>query len=277
MKNKNIYIMKQPALGKKIFELRKQKGLTQEELVEKCNINVRTIQRIEAGETSPRSYTIKTILNALGEEYEVVEEKIKKVNFETTLGVSSVNIKKVLKLSWILGIVYFIFGFVEFTSEYFRIEHEVSVFSTIILALVKVISITTFFFFMRGFTALGKVYENNLLTIISIITIVTFSVFGVIEIAALFMLFEWIYFILIIKMLLFGLLTVMLGISVALLHKQIGVFALVTGVVEIIAGLFLLMLSAEKSLSIIFPMQLLEILLIYFACAEINKKELVYS
>jgi transcriptional regulator with XRE-family HTH domain len=30
--------MKQPELGKKISELRKAKGLTQEELVEKCNI-----------------------------------------------------------------------------------------------------------------------------------------------------------------------------------------------------------------------------------------------
>jgi transcriptional regulator with XRE-family HTH domain len=30
--------MKQPELKKKISELRKDKGLTQEELVEKCNI-----------------------------------------------------------------------------------------------------------------------------------------------------------------------------------------------------------------------------------------------
>ncbi|MCS5489833.1 helix-turn-helix domain-containing protein [Algoriphagus limi] len=47
--------MKQPELGKKISELRKAKGMTQEELVEKCNLNVRTIQRIEAGEVTPRS------------------------------------------------------------------------------------------------------------------------------------------------------------------------------------------------------------------------------
>lgn len=53
--------MKQPALGKRIFELRTSKGFTQEELVEKCNISVRTIQRIESGEVTPRSFTIKTI------------------------------------------------------------------------------------------------------------------------------------------------------------------------------------------------------------------------
>ncbi|OUS19152.1 transcriptional regulator, partial [Nonlabens dokdonensis] len=37
--------MNQPELGNYIAQLRKEQGLTQEELVEKCNINVRTIQR----------------------------------------------------------------------------------------------------------------------------------------------------------------------------------------------------------------------------------------
>ena len=57
--------MKQPNLGEKIAELRKAKGYTQEELVEKCNLNVRTLQRIEAGDVTPRSYTIKLIFEAL--------------------------------------------------------------------------------------------------------------------------------------------------------------------------------------------------------------------
>lgn len=60
--------MKQPSLGKRITKLRKAKGFTQEELVEKCKLNVRTLQRIEAGEVMPRSYTIKLIFSALGEE-----------------------------------------------------------------------------------------------------------------------------------------------------------------------------------------------------------------
>lgn len=50
--------MKQQELGTKLAELRKAKGLTQEDLVAKCNINVRTLQRIEAGEVIPRSYTL---------------------------------------------------------------------------------------------------------------------------------------------------------------------------------------------------------------------------
>ncbi len=57
--------MKQPDLGKKILELRLSKGLTQSELAEKCNVSLRTIQRIELAEVTPRSYTIKSIFLAL--------------------------------------------------------------------------------------------------------------------------------------------------------------------------------------------------------------------
>jgi transcriptional regulator with XRE-family HTH domain len=57
--------MKQPELGKKIAELRKAKGLTQEELVSKCKLTVRTLQRIESGVVTPRSYTIKMLFAAL--------------------------------------------------------------------------------------------------------------------------------------------------------------------------------------------------------------------
>ena len=57
--------MKQPQLGKKILELRLAKGLTQTELAEKCNISLRTIQRIESTEVTPRSYTLKLIFKVL--------------------------------------------------------------------------------------------------------------------------------------------------------------------------------------------------------------------
>lgn len=62
--------MRQPDLGRKIAELRKAQGLTQEELVEKCNLSVRTLQRIESGEVTPRSYTIKIIFSTLRYDYD---------------------------------------------------------------------------------------------------------------------------------------------------------------------------------------------------------------
>lgn len=62
--------MNQPELGRKIIELRKSKCLTQVELVSKCNLNIRTLQRIESGEVSPRAYTLKIILAALDYDFD---------------------------------------------------------------------------------------------------------------------------------------------------------------------------------------------------------------
>lgn len=58
--------MKKANFGNKLIEIRKAKGLTQEEVAEKCNISVRTIQRIESGSAEPRAFTIKLISESLG-------------------------------------------------------------------------------------------------------------------------------------------------------------------------------------------------------------------
>ncbi len=57
--------MQQPALGQKIAELRKQHNLTQEELAAQCGISPRTIQRIEAGEVTPRPYSLRSLQRVL--------------------------------------------------------------------------------------------------------------------------------------------------------------------------------------------------------------------
>lgn len=61
--------MNQHEIGNKITELRKSKGLTQEELAIRCGVNVRTVQRIEAGTVSPRVATLKLIGDEL--DYEI--------------------------------------------------------------------------------------------------------------------------------------------------------------------------------------------------------------
>ncbi len=63
-------------IGTKITQLRKQKALSQENLAELSKVNVRTIQRIENNETTPRGATLKLICDAL----EVTPDEI--VNFE---------------------------------------------------------------------------------------------------------------------------------------------------------------------------------------------------
>lgn len=57
--------MKQPDLGLKVAELRKEKGFTQEKLAEFCEVTPRTIQRIESGEVEPRAFTRNSLSNIL--------------------------------------------------------------------------------------------------------------------------------------------------------------------------------------------------------------------
>ena len=57
--------MKQPDLGLKVSELRNEKGFTQEQLAEFCEVTPRTIQRIESGEVEPRAFTRNSLSNVL--------------------------------------------------------------------------------------------------------------------------------------------------------------------------------------------------------------------
>jgi len=57
--------MKNRNLAKRVKELRKRNGLSQEGLTENSGLSLRTIQRIENGETEPTADTLKRIAKAL--------------------------------------------------------------------------------------------------------------------------------------------------------------------------------------------------------------------
>ena len=57
--------MKNTDLSKKIKELRTRLGLSQGELADIAQLNLRTVQRIESGETEPRGDSLKRLANAL--------------------------------------------------------------------------------------------------------------------------------------------------------------------------------------------------------------------
>ncbi|MBF8964741.1 helix-turn-helix domain-containing protein [Pontibacter sp. FD36] len=59
-------------LGQKILDIRKRKGLSQEELSEQAGISLRTLQRIEKNESEPRGYTLQSICQALDVDVEEV-------------------------------------------------------------------------------------------------------------------------------------------------------------------------------------------------------------
>lgn len=76
-------------LSQKIVTARKTKGLTQEQLADSANVTVRTIQRIESGESIPRSYTLKTIATVLDTSF---EELAANTESSTTVAADSLNL-----------------------------------------------------------------------------------------------------------------------------------------------------------------------------------------
>ena len=92
--------MNQPDLGLKVSELRQQKGLTQEQLAERCEISSRTIQRIENGEVDPRTYTLQCLSTAL--DFDFSEEHTSNENlWLTALHLSSmISIPIIPLLLW---------------------------------------------------------------------------------------------------------------------------------------------------------------------------------
>ena len=74
--------------AKKISEIRKIKGLTQEELAEQAKINLRTIQRIENSESEPRGKTLNLICEVLeidSKELILTESSIREKNIGTKI------------------------------------------------------------------------------------------------------------------------------------------------------------------------------------------------
>ena len=278
--------MKQPLLGKKITELRKQKGLTQEELVERCNVTVRTIQRIESGETTPRIYTIKTILNALGLDYEkVFEREYNEGKFDKILRFSPSNLKEVLNVSFIAGIVYFVLGFVEmgyYTTSFFDLDSQTnwsdlpiknygSYSENGIYIFIKIISIISFSLLMRGFVLVGSYYKNYLVELMAFVMIIMHIIFEISEIVSINFENSLVEFIMISKAVTFGVIMIFFGVGLLRLKSHLGNLPKITGILEIITGVcFTTVFLSIFGLIFLIPLELLELLLLYKVASKIR-------
>ena len=255
--------MKQPALGQKISELRKQKGFTQEELVEKCNINVRTIQRIEAGEVMPRSFTLKTILNALGEDLENLREPespaVENFNFE------AINFSAFyIKLAWICGLIYFLIGFVEFAVDYARLYENELLISNGAYISMKFIVLITFIYFMWGFVLSGKIFNNYLLKIGAFLLIGITILFYGYDMVSLYFEPFYIEYVLVVRSIFFGLGGFIFGFALLKLQNSLGRITQVAGGLEIASGVFfILVFIAWLGLIFMIPSIFLQIVLLY--------------
>ena len=260
MVNKNIHTMKQPELGKRILELRKEKGLTQEELVEQCNINVRTIQRIEAGEVNPRSYTVKLILEVLGEDFKIIESTSVEEKRKNNWTKSEL---KTLNNSWVYGVFYTIITLVGILMEVYFSTHKVSGFWLLTLRIPYVILFFVFMIpFLKGYKVIAEKFTNKLLTIaiyvyFIIAVIIAFSTFFIkssgfisaVEVALSIFL-----------MVIFGIGELVLGLGILKLKEALGSFAQITGIIKFINGILsITVILAPIALFLIVPILILEV------------------
>ena len=181
----------QPELGKKLCDIRVERGLTQLELREKSHVSVRTIQRIESGAVTPRIVTIKILLEALGEDLEewfgpdaIVEKQfsIKKLRNMFLVSASDRDLKDALTPAWMSGIVYLLMVLIEESlgafSEYLNDDYLLLPTITI----VKVMAAISFVLFTRGILSLSHLFENNLLKVASYISMIFVASMYLIEV-----------------------------------------------------------------------------------------------
>jgi len=240
MINKNIHTMKQPELGKRISELRKGKGLTQEELVEQCNINVRTIQRIEAGEVNPRSYTVKIILEVLGEDLKNIDVKLLTENIEREW---FKNELKTLNKSWIHGVFYSIFILVGVLSQIYFTANNVGNLGVLIF---KIFFSILFFIliipFLNGYKVIAKKFNNTLLInavyiylgVGFIMTIIMFLTKNSSFISPLKIVLS------VISIIVFGIGELIMGLGILKLKENLGSLAQITGTIKIVNAIMLI-------------------------------------
>ncbi len=283
IQTKTLGIMQQPELGLKISELRKSKGYTQEELVEKCNISVRTIQRIEAGEVTPRSYTIKTILSALDYDLKAIQnlntstitQEFKKLFLLEIDDNKEANfLTKHLSIAWISGIIYFFIGFVEIAVEYYRYTEDTMIIPDATYIALKLITLASIILFIRGFILTGKIFKNYLLRVAAFIFIFMTSVFYSYDILSLFIgKFDY-EIILGTQAASYGVIGIIFGVAVLRLQNAVGNIASITGVFELITyGFLLTIVLAIVGFVLLNPTIILEIILLYKVTQIVKAKQ----
>jgi transcriptional regulator with XRE-family HTH domain len=286
------YNMKQPELGRKISELRKAKGWTQEELVEKCNISVRTIQRIETGEVMPRTYTVKTIFGALDYELDKVFAEDRddnssgnKWHWLDSLTPNDVKLKESpdflvnqLNVAWIFGVVYFILSFVEGPVEYLRFTKGEMLIGIPAYVVMKTCLLVAVIFFLRGFIVVGVIYNNYLLKIISMVLIGAHALLIFLDIASLSFDSVEREAVLVGAALLFGAIGIVYGIALRRLGHQLGRVAKFAAGFEFAAAcLFLSVIFGFVGDVVHIPAELFEIIILFKVIERMKAKEMAHN
>ncbi|HET9054847.1 MAG TPA: helix-turn-helix transcriptional regulator, partial [Cyclobacteriaceae bacterium] len=232
--------MLQPELGKRLIALRKEKNLTQEELVEKSHVSVRTIQRIESGEVMPRLSTVKILWEALGEKFETLTKPNQVMKTQKTT-LPNVNRMTVLTAA-LAGAVYLVCQIILGTLDvaWFTQNGNWGSFMNMLYMGLTVLMVLSYTLFARGFIALSTVFENTLLKSAAYMLIIATAALGVLDVTSLSVEdVEVLWLPYAMAALLFGTLSIVFGISLIRLQDGMGELSRVAGVLEIVLGCFL--------------------------------------
>ncbi|WP_456461706.1 helix-turn-helix domain-containing protein [Reichenbachiella sp.] len=247
--------LKQPQLGQTILALRQEKKITQEELVDRCNVSVRTIQRIEAGEVTPRDSTLKIILESLDYDFNQIQDRSQKKRRLDMLNVA-----------WVMGTIYFLTGIAETFLDFYRFEIDLPIYYSWTYTSVKLIILATYIFFMFGFVEIGKIHKNAFLKISAILMLGSMSIMEFYDIITLFSNFSEEEFLLVkgIEGVVFAGIDIAFGVALFKLASELGNLSRIAGILQILAGLcFLSFVLGFIGLFILLPATILQIMLIY--------------
>lgn len=253
--------MKQPELGIKINEIRNQRSITQKALSESCNIDIRTIQRIESGDVTPRISTLKLIANALSCDMSILNGD----NQENSNYISH----KVLLALFVLGIIYFI-SWVLFSPIIPQNNFLLSI--NLYIAIIYTITGVLFYF---GFYNLGNYHKNMILKISSIVIMVCIPVFLITLLIS--SKYGFAGHLNQLTVLLMGINSVVFGISLFKIKSQLMNLYKITGVLQIlIAPFFIIPLSITNIIGfwLSIPFILLLLTIVYLEFKEAKNQNL---
>lgn len=256
MKNENLYTMKQPNLGKKISELRKKRGLTQEELVEQCNINVRTIQRIEAGEVTPRSFTLKNILNVLG-------SNIQDFSSDNLIHIDKKDLQKV-KRGWFSGMLVTIISVMMIIGEIYMFSNNLnSLYEFSFRIVTSILLLVSLLLFLNSYRLIAIKSNNKTLKIATyfywFLTLIhcLANVFLVDDEGFSRVSFFPFFLLMCVP---FGLSEILLGLGIVKLKNVFGSFSQMVGILKIATGIILLsLLFSIIGIFLVIPVLILEL------------------
>jgi transcriptional regulator with XRE-family HTH domain len=228
--------------------------------VAQCNINVRTIQRIEAGEVNPRSYTVKIILEVLGEDLKEIQ---KEASTEKSNILWTDKDLKTLKNSWFFGVFYAIITLVWFIFEiYFEVNNLNQFWVLAFRVPLSIVFILTLWPFLKGYRLIAKKNTDTLslnavyiyLVIAVIMTISNLFVKGSGLVNAIEIIIG------IFSMIIFGIGELIMGLGILKLKRELNSLSQIVDIAKIVnGGLLISVILSPVALFFVVPILVLEI------------------